>query len=236
MPVFEKTEYLARIAKVKASMAEKGIDTLIATHPANMNYLTGYDGWSFYVHQCVVVAIDAEEPIWIGRGVDEAGAWLTTFLDRENVHAYADDYVDSTDKHCMHFVADVLKARGWDKGNIGVEMDAYYFTARAYLELVEKLPDADIVDGYPLVNWVRIVKSPAEVALMRAAGGIVSHAMHTGIEAIEPGVRECDAIAKVYHAQISGTDGFWGDYTAAAPQTPTGAKTAAAHLTWTGEP
>ena len=71
---------------------------------------------------------------------------------------------------------------------------------------------------------------------MRAAGGIVSHAMHTGIEAIEPGVRECDAIAKVYHAQISGTDGFWGDYTAAAPQTPTGAKTAAAHLTWTGEP
>jgi Xaa-Pro dipeptidase len=236
MPVFEKAEYLERNAKVKARMAEKGIDVLIATHPANMNYLTGYDGWSFYVHQCVVVAADAEEPIWIGRGVDEAGARLTTFLEPENIHAYDDDYVDATDKHCMHYMADVLKERGWDRGNIGVEMDAYYFTARGYLELVAKLPRANIVDGYPLVNWVRIVKSPAEIAFMRAAGKIVSHAMHTGIEVIEPGVRECDAIAKVYHAQISGTPEFWGDYTAAVPQTPTGAKTAAAHLTWTGDP
>ncbi len=236
MPVFEKAEYLARIAKVKASMAEKGIDTLIATHPANMNYLTGYDGWSFYVHQCVVVAMDAEEPIWIGREMDLAGGYHTAFIARENMHGYADDYVDATDKHCMHYVADVLKARGWDKGAIGVEMDAYYFTAKAYLELTAKLPDARFVDAHPLVNWVRIVKSPAEVALMRGAGRIVTRAMHVGIDAVAPGVRECDAIAKIYEAQISGADGFWGDYTAAVPQAPTGAKTSAPHLTWTGDP
>jgi ectoine hydrolase len=235
MPVFEKAEYLARIAKVKASMAEKGIDVLIATHPANMNYLTGYDGWSFYVHQCVVVEANTEEPIWIGREMDLAGAHHTAFIARANMHGYTDEYVDATDKHCMHYVADILKARGWDKGAIGVEMDAYYFTAKAYVELVAKLPDARFVDAHPLVNWVRIVKSPAEVALMRGAGQIVSRAMRAGIDAAAPGVRECDAIAKIYEAQISGVEGFWGDYPAVVPQAPTGAKAAAPHLTWTGE-
>jgi Xaa-Pro dipeptidase len=52
---FEKSEYLARIEKTKQSMAKQGIDTLVAVDPANMNYLTGYDGWSFYTPQAVVV-------------------------------------------------------------------------------------------------------------------------------------------------------------------------------------
>ena len=40
----------------------------------------------------------------------------------------------------MHHVAAVLAERGWDRGSIGVEMDAWYFTARAYVELGKKLP------------------------------------------------------------------------------------------------
>ena len=71
---------------------------------------------------------------------------------------------------------------------------------------------------------------------MRGAGKIVSRAMRVGIEAVAPGVRECDAIAKIYQAQMSGTADFWGDYPAAVPQAPTGARTAAPHLTWAGDP
>ena len=48
-------------------MEKAGIDVLFVTDPANMNYLTGYDGWSFYVHQMVVLSLDEPEPVWIGR-------------------------------------------------------------------------------------------------------------------------------------------------------------------------
>ena len=236
MTVFDRHEYLDRLRKVKGKMAEAGIDTLFVTHPANMHYLSGYDGWSFYVHQGVVVNADEEEPLWIGRGMDEAGAKHTVFMGGDRLHAYADDYVDATDKHCMHFIAGVLDERGWSRGTIGVEMDAYYFTARAYVELLAKVPNAKLVDAGPLVNWVRIVKSPAEIELMRAAGRIVTRAMQVGIESVEPGVRECDAIANIAHAQIGGTAELWGDYTAVVPQAPTGAKSSAPHLTWTGDP
>ncbi|WP_291736065.1 aminopeptidase P family N-terminal domain-containing protein, partial [Leisingera sp. F5] len=48
---FSRSEYQARIKKTRSEMARRGIDLLIVTDPSNMNWLTGYDGWSFYVHQ-----------------------------------------------------------------------------------------------------------------------------------------------------------------------------------------
>ena len=49
---FSEAEFSSRIAKTKNRMASLGLDALIVSDPANMNYLTGYDGWPFYVHQC----------------------------------------------------------------------------------------------------------------------------------------------------------------------------------------
>jgi ectoine hydrolase len=63
MAAFEKSEFIARIATTKERMAKRGIDTLLAVDPANMNYLTGYDGWSFYTPQVVIVAEELAEPI-----------------------------------------------------------------------------------------------------------------------------------------------------------------------------
>jgi len=58
MPVFKREEYAERVRKTRQAMQSRGMDVLIVSHPANMNYLTGYDGWSFYVHQCVIVALE----------------------------------------------------------------------------------------------------------------------------------------------------------------------------------
>ena len=60
--IFSKEEYNLRIKKVKESMSKKGIDILISTDPSNMNYLTGYDGWSFYVPQGIIISIDEDQP------------------------------------------------------------------------------------------------------------------------------------------------------------------------------
>ena len=85
MALFQKDEYLERLRNTKTRMDASGMDVLVVADPANMNYLTGYDGWSFYVPQVVVVALDAEEPIWIGRGMDAHGAKHTTFLSEDGI-------------------------------------------------------------------------------------------------------------------------------------------------------
>src|SRR3546814_13298550 len=77
---FGDAEFADRLARTRRRMADSGLEALILCDPANMNYLTGYDGWSFYVHQAVVVAQDWPSPLCVRLGQDVNGAQLTTVL------------------------------------------------------------------------------------------------------------------------------------------------------------
>jgi ectoine hydrolase len=235
-PRFDRAEYDARIAKTRRAMAERGIELLIVTDPSNMAWLTGYDGWSFYVHQCVLLAEDGE-PIWYGRGQDANGAKRTVFMGESHIIGYPDHYVQSTDRHPMDHLADaVIRARGWERRRIGVEMDNYYFSAACYASLQRHLPNAKFADATGLVNWQRAVKSPREIEYMRRAARIVE-TMHTRIfELIEPGLPKNELVAEIYRTALRGADGYGGDYAAIVPLLPSGADAAAPHLTWDERP
>ena len=232
---FSRTEFAERLRKTREAMGRLGVDLLVVTDPSNMNWLTGYDGWSFYVHQCVLVAM-AGEPLWYGRGQDAQGAYRTAYMKPENIVGYADHYVQSTERHPMDFLAQVIAERGWAKGGIGVEMDNYYFSAAAFASLKNHLPNARFKDATALVNWLRAVKSATELDYMRKAGKIVE-AMHARIvEKIEPGMRKNELVAEIYEAGVRGVDGIGGDYAAIVPLLPSGSDAAAPHLTWDDKP
>ena len=200
-----------------------------------MAWLTGYDGWSFYVHQAVIVPPEGE-PVWYGRGQDANGAKRTAYLAHDNIVGYADHYVQSTERHPMDFLSQVIAERGWDKLTIGVEMDNYWFSAAAFASLQKHLPNARFVDATALVNWQRAVKSPTEIDYMRKAARIVE-AMHQRIvDKIEVGMRKCDLVAEIYDAGTRGVDGIGGDYPAIVPLLPSGADASAPHLTWDDKP
>ena len=230
---FDILEYQNRLSETKQRMAERGIEVLLVTDPANINYLSGYDAWSFYVHQMLVIVIDEPQPIWIGRNQDANGAKVTTWLSEENIIPYPDYYIHSTINHPMEFIAGKLKQIGHGKRYVGVEMDNYYFSAKAYEQLKKHLCYATFKDAGLLVNYVRIVKSDQEIEYMRRAGKIAEAAMKRGIENVRTGKRECDAAANIYYQIVSGTKEFGGDYPAIAPLLPTGENTSSPHLTWT---
>ncbi len=232
MAVFELSEYRERITKTKRLMGERDIDVLLVTNPANMNYLTGYDGWSFYVHQGVLVSVDQADPIWFGRGMDANGARLTTWLEPENIRAYSDDYVQSQVKHPMQFAAGIISEKGWERKTVGVESDQYYFTHRCFAELQRSLPRARLVDADLLVALVRQIKSEREIDFMHRAGRIAEKVMNVAIEEIEVGVRECDVAGKIAQAQYSGIGDHAGDYPAIVPLMMAGERTNSPHLTW----
>ncbi|MBB3458767.1 ectoine hydrolase [Rhizobium sp. BK313] len=232
---FTRSEYADRLAKTRRAMEKAGIDLVIVTDPSNMHWLTGYDGWSFYVHQCVLVP-GSGEPIWYGRGQDANGAKRTAYLSDDNIIGYPDHYVQSNERHPMDLLSKIIEERGWAKASIAVEMDNYWFTAAAYASLVKHLPNARFKDAQGLVNWQRAIKSPTELDYMRKAGRIVE-AMHKRIvEKVEPGIRKSDLVAEIHDAGIRGTDGFGGDYAAIVPLLPSGADASAPHLTWDDRP
>ncbi|RBI58414.1 ectoine hydrolase DoeA [halophilic archaeon] len=235
--VFDRNEYERRIERTKERMREADLDALVVSDPANMNYLAGYDGWSFYVHQAVIVTHERDEPIWVGREMDANGARATTWLAEENIRSYSDDHVHSPyDLHPMDFFADVLEELDVADARIGVEMDAYYFTAKSYTRLQKNLPDAEFDDATLLVNWVRVRKSEQELEYMRQAARISENAMQAGLDAVGEGVPEYEVAAEIYDGLIRGTDEFGGDYPSIVPLMPSGDHTGTPHLTWTDRP
>jgi len=233
-PAFDIAEYKERLSNTKDRMNRESIEVLLATDPANMNYLSGYDGKSFYVPQGLILKVDEEEPIWFGRGIDANGARLTTWLSEENIRAYSDDYVQSSTKHPMNFVADILKEKGWVDKTTGVEMDQCYFTARCFMELKKDLPNT-VFKATFLVNMVRQIKSENEISYIKRAARILERVMQVAMESIDVGIRQCDAAANICHAQTSGTTEYGGDYPAGPPIVQAGERASTSHLTWTDE-
>lgn len=234
---FSHDEFERRLRKTRLAMERLGIDALIVSDPSNLAWLTGYDGWSFYVHQAVLVGDDGE-PLWLGRQQDRAGALRTCHMRPDRIIGYPELYVQSTDHHPMEFLADRLAAFGWGHRRVGVEMDNYWFTAKAYNVLCRHLPGVHWIDATGLVNWQRAVKSPRELDYMRKAARLTER-MHGRIREIaEPGVRKCDLAAEIYETGLryDPTLGIGGDYPAIVPLMPSGKDAAAPHLTWTDEP
>ena len=195
--LFTKEEYKQRLKKVQVSMQEKGIELLISHDTNNMNYLTGYDAWSFYYAQCAIVHVDAEEPLCFVRAQDAGGAYIKTYLKNENVIVYDENYIHTWPKHPYDYLVEIIKERKWDKLSIGLEMDAHYFTAFCYEKIKQGLPNAKIKDSERLVNWARLIKSDAEIEFMKSAAIISEKGMKTAMEVINPGVRQCDAVGEI---------------------------------------
>jgi ectoine hydrolase len=232
---FSQEEFDTRLAKARQAMTAKGYDALFVTDPSNMAWLTGYDGWSFYVHQGVLLTHD-KAPVWWGRAMDAVGAGLTTYLPPDHICGYEDSYVQNPLKHPMSHLSALIRDHELERSVIGFELDNYYFTASAYLALTEGLPQAHIRDATGVINWQRAVKSPAEIAFMRRAARIVER-MHEVIrDKAEPGMRKNDLVADIYHASVTGADGHWGDYPAIVPMAPSGMDATAPHLTWDDSP
>jgi ectoine hydrolase len=232
---FPLVEYNRRIAKTRAAMSARGIDLIVVSDPSNMAWLTGYDGWSFYTHQAVLLSAEGE-PIWWGRGMDAQGARRTVFMAHENIHGYPDHYVQSPERHPMAHLSQLIAELGWSQARVGVEMDNYWFSAAAFETLKSNLKDAEFSDATGIVNWQRAVKSDFEVAFIRKAAKIVD-AMHARVvDLIEPGLPKNLLVAEVQKQGVLGADGNWGDYPAIVPMLPSGLDATAPHLTWDDRP
>ncbi|MEK9709268.1 MAG: Xaa-Pro peptidase family protein [Alphaproteobacteria bacterium] len=231
-PPFMKTEYDDRLARVRRAMAARGLDALVIGDPANINWLTGYDAWSFYTPQMMLVDMH-DGPFWMGREMDAGAAKFTSYLTEAQIVAYPEPLVQRTDTHPSAFLADWIRDHGFAAAHIGYESDVYYLSPRALSVLQAGLPDATWHDADLLVNWVRLVKSDAEISMMQMAAKIAERAMQTAWDGARPGVRQCDLMADIVAAQIRGTDDYGGDLTAVHPLILAGEAAATAHPMWT---
>ncbi|MDB4197546.1 Xaa-Pro peptidase family protein [Ascidiaceihabitans sp.] len=230
---FDQAEYDRRLLMTRMAMALAGLDALFVSDPANMQWLTGYDAWTFNHHQGAIILQDAD-PIWWGRQQDTQGAMHTVWMPEGCVIGYESDLVRSMERHPIEDLARHINVLGVQ--NLGIEMDSQHFSAKGFSVLLQVLPDVGFADATGMVNLQRAIKSAPEIEFMRKAAAISDKVMEGFMKHADVGMAKNQLVALAYHDAMQGVDGAWGDYPAMPPMLSSGSDPAAGFMTWSGSP
>ena len=215
---FSREEYDDRLVRVRKKMAAREIDLLLVHTPENLFYLTGYDTPGYFGYQCLLVPLEGPCEI-IVRKVEAENARRST---APKQHAYfdLDDFVQMT----------VEVARSFPRVHlVGVEKNSWFLTAQVYERLKAEFSPIVFADCSNLVDSVRMIKSAAEIEVIREAAVIADTAVNTAMGAIHAGACENEIASAVSAAAIL----KGSDYTGMPHLIKSGDRCAIGHGVWT---
>jgi Xaa-Pro aminopeptidase len=139
------------------------------------------------------------------------------FLVGDVVHrtAKADSWIEDTRAYTEHHqtpmqgLAEILREQGLAQGRIALE--TRYMPAESYLELVRELPDAVFFDAEEILNDTRMIKSDAEIGLMRRNAVAAEKAIEYGYLFSKPGDTERAVVARMRRALLE-LGGEWNPF------------------------
>ncbi|MEO1967941.1 MAG: Xaa-Pro peptidase family protein [Sphingomonadaceae bacterium] len=174
-------ERKARITRAAALMRAHNIDAVLVEAGSSMVYFTGVQWWR---SERLTGAVMTREG---------AIAIVTPFFEepsvRETLGVEAQVLTWNEDENPLAILGTWLTQQGLGKGRIGIEETVRYF---AVDRLQHALPRASIVNADAVVRGCRMIKSPAELALMQTATDITMAAYRHVYPRIEAGMSPQD--------------------------------------------
>jgi Xaa-Pro dipeptidase len=199
---FSREDYAARLDRLQARMDAEGLDAMLLFAQESMYWLTGYDTFGFCFFQSMVVTRD-RRMVLLTRSADLRQAQLTSIL--EDIRVWEDRDGASP----VLQLRDLLGELGLGGARLGVEYDTHGMTGRIALDMAAHLAGfARLEDQSLLVERLRAVKSPAEIAMVRKAAALTDAAYEAALPLIVPGAREGEILAAMQGAVFAGD----GDY------------------------
>jgi len=174
-PPITREERLARLARARTLMKQNGIGAVIIEPGASLDYFTGVQWWRSERLTAAVIPADGDAII------------VTPFFEEPSVEESlaipAEIRTWDEDDEPLKLVADFLKERG-----VVADAVAFEETNRFFIldRLQQQLPGVRVVSANPVVRALRMIKTPAEIALMKAAADITVAAFRS----IHPQIRE----------------------------------------------
>jgi len=199
-PPIGSEERLQRLAKARALMGRHGIGAIVIEPGASLDYFTGVQWWRSERLTAAIIPAQGEPII------------VTPFFEKPSVEESlkVPAEVRTWDEHeePLKLVADFLKQSGVAGSPIGFEETNRFFILD---RLQQQLPGLRVVSANPVVRALRMIKSPTEIALMKAAADVTVAAFR----AIHPKIQEGMTAGRVKEmfaeavASLGGANG-WG--------------------------
>jgi Xaa-Pro aminopeptidase len=175
-----RTQKLMNEAALQAVLADHRLDALLAVYPKNVFYYSGSpiarsqllldylpENPGRPTLSAVIVSADEGKTLVCAdehEPLNRAEAWV------EQIAVYA-----TGEQSPMEGLAQAVKAAGLDQGRLGIE--AEYLTVANRAELQQRLPRAELVPSDTQFEWIRALKTPGEIALLKRAADILDDAM-----------------------------------------------------------
>ena len=180
-PPISQAERLQRIAKARVLMQQNGIGAVVVESGSSLDYLTGVQ-WHRSERLTAAVIPAQGDPIIVTPFFESPSV-------KETLAIPAEIRTWDEDQEPLKLVADFLRERGVAAQPISFEeTDRYFIVDR----LGQQLPGMKPVSAHEVVRALRLIKSPAEIALMQAANDITILAMRHAAEATKPGMTPAD--------------------------------------------
>ena len=172
-------ERRARIEKARRLMAEHGMGAIVLEPGTSMNYFVNVR-WGTSERPFLLVIPAKGELAYVAPGFEEMRA-------REITKFTNDVRVWQEDEDWGAVVAGVLKDRGISTGTVGVEERVRYFIADG---LQTAAPAVKYTLATPVTAGCRMIKSPAEIALMQRANDITIAAYRVAFATLAEGMTQ----------------------------------------------
>ncbi|MEO5814251.1 MAG: Xaa-Pro peptidase family protein [Gemmatimonadaceae bacterium] len=169
-------ERLARIEKARRLMIENGMDAILLEGGTSMFYYTGVR-WGNSERTFAVVIPARGELAWVTPGFEEERA-------RELIKFSKDVRVWQEDESPYKVIAGILKDRGV-ASKVGIEERLRFFV---YDGVRQEMPSLQFVSATPVTAGCRMIKSPAELALMTHASDITLQAIGATFKSLKEGM------------------------------------------------
>ncbi|PZA01135.1 aminopeptidase P family protein [Gammaproteobacteria bacterium 2W06] len=201
---FDDAEYDRRRRAVTQRMAAAGLDGLLVTDAADIGYLTGYNTFEVSVHTALLLTAGGNPP---GQAVlqvpsIETGPAVTTAR-VDAVFGYRWEGPDGAAEQMAGIIADLGLSGPIGTDNWGPALRTGFRDG-----LADALPDRSLIDASGLVDAVRIVKSDAEIALLRESARITEAGIAAAEQLIAPGVTDQQLAAAGSAAMINAGSEF----------------------------
>jgi Xaa-Pro aminopeptidase len=166
-----------RQTALRIALDRDGLDGLLVTHLPNIRYLTGFTGSAALLLLRADATILISDFRYAAQAPAEVGTTTLVEIDQRSV---------------WERLGRLLAAR--PVGSLGIE--AHSLTVRD-AERVSSLTRARVVPTVDLVEGLRVMKSPEEVAAIREAAVLAQEALAEVLPEIRPGQQEIDIAARL---------------------------------------
>jgi Xaa-Pro dipeptidase len=189
VPPITDAERSARIEKARKLMTDNGISAMFLEGGTSMFYFTGVR-WGNSERTFGVVIPAKGELAWVTPGFEEARA-------RELIKNPVDVRAWQEDESPYKLIAQILRDRGAATGKIGFEERVRFFI---FDGVRQELPQAKFVIATPVTAGCRMIKSPAEIALMQRANDITLAAIGATVKTLNEGMTQREISASIGEA------------------------------------